>query len=114
MPEDVKVRAGVNAQRGRFEATDFASHPETIYHAVEELGGLDGAVLCFGTLGDETVAQRDPADAIAVINQNYTGAVSILTLVADRLESQQAGFLVGIGSVSGHPRPPPHSVHGSP
>src|SRR5260370_39166459 len=100
MPEDVKVRAGVNAQRGRFEATDFASHRETIYHAVEELGGLDGAVLCFGTLGDETVAQRDPSDAIAVINQNYTGAVSILTLVADRLEPRQAGFIFLIGRVS--------------
>jgi decaprenylphospho-beta-D-erythro-pentofuranosid-2-ulose 2-reductase len=61
--EDVNVRTGVNAHSGRFEATNFASHSETIYHAVEELGGLDGAVLCFGTLGDETIAQRDPADA---------------------------------------------------
>ena len=111
--EDVNVRTGVNAHSGRFEATDFASHPETIYHAVEELGGLDGAVLCFGTLGDETVAQRDPADAIAVINQNYTGAVSILTLVADRLESQQAGFIVVIGSVSGDRGRARNYVYGS-
>jgi len=111
--EDVNVRTGVNAHWGRFEATDFASHRDTIYHAVEELGGLDGAVLCFGTLGDETVAQRDPADAIAVINQNYTGAVSILTLVADRLESQQAGFILVIGSVSGDRGRARNYVYGS-
>ena len=59
--EDVSVRAGVPALSGHFRCVDFASHDEFIRHAATQLGGLDGVVVCFGTLGDEDVAQTDPA-----------------------------------------------------
>ncbi len=98
---DVAIRGGVEARSGAFEAADFESHPAFMARVVEELGGLDGVVLCFGTLGDQQAAWRDSREALAIINQNYTGAVSILTLCAARLEAQHSGFIVVIGSVSG-------------
>jgi short-subunit dehydrogenase len=99
--EDVGARAGVTALSGTFDASDFASHDEFVRHAATELGGLDGVVLCFGTLGDEDSAQTDPEAALATIHQNFTGAVSLITLAARHLEQQRSGFIIIIGSVAG-------------
>jgi decaprenylphospho-beta-D-erythro-pentofuranosid-2-ulose 2-reductase len=98
---DIKVRSSVPAFAGKFDASNFASHAELIERATKELGGLDGVVLCFGTLGDEDKAQVDANEALATINQNYTGAVSLLTVAAHQLEAQGTGFIIVIGSVAG-------------
>ena len=110
---DIAVRAGVVAKSGSFDAVAFGSHRELIDRAAEELGGIDGGVLCFGTLGDEDVAQVEPSEAIATVNQNFTGAVSILTLVAHRLEQQGSGFILVIGSVAGDRGRARNYVYGS-
>src|SRR5580693_4932431 len=99
--EDVSVRAGVTALSGTFDASDFASHDEFVRHAATSLDGLDGVVVCFGTLGDEDIAQTDPAAALDTLHQNFTGAVSLITLAARHLEQQRSGFIIVIGSVAG-------------
>ena len=98
---DITARAGVPAIAGTFDASDFASHGDLIARAAQQLGGLDGVVLCFGTLGDEDKAQVDATEALATIHQNYTGAVSLLTVAAHKLEAQGTGFIIVIGSVAG-------------
>ncbi|MGB6555152.1 MAG: SDR family NAD(P)-dependent oxidoreductase [Candidatus Binataceae bacterium] len=98
---DISVRTGAIALSGAFDAADFASHPDFIRRAAGELGGLDGVVLCFGTLGDEDAAQIDPDAALATLHQNFTGAVSLMTLAGRRLEEQKQGFMIVIGSVAG-------------
>lgn len=99
--DDISVRAGVDTMSGIFDATDFASHDAFIRDVASNLGGLDGVVVCFGTLGDEESAQSDPAAALATIHQNFTGAVSLMTLAARHLEQQRSGFIIAIGSVAG-------------
>ncbi|MGC1399772.1 SDR family oxidoreductase [Candidatus Binatus sp.] len=111
--EDVGARAGVSALSGTFDAADFAAHDEFIRHVATTLGGLDGVVVCFGTLGDEDAAQTDPADALATINQNFTGAVSLITLAARHLEQQGSGFIIAIGSVAGERGRKKNYVYGS-
>ncbi|HVA80192.1 MAG TPA: SDR family NAD(P)-dependent oxidoreductase, partial [Candidatus Binataceae bacterium] len=74
---DMAIRTGAVVLSGPFDAADFVSHASLVARAAEELGGLDGVVLCFGTLGDEDAAQIDPDAALATIHQNFTGAVSI-------------------------------------
>ena len=111
--EDVSVRAGMSALSGTFDASDFASHDEFIRNAATQLGGLDGVVVCFGTLGDEDVAQTDPGEALATIHQNFTGAVSLITLAARHLEQQRSGFIIVIGSVAGERGRKKNYVYGS-
>jgi decaprenylphospho-beta-D-erythro-pentofuranosid-2-ulose 2-reductase len=111
--DDIKVRAGVPVIAGKFDAADFASHAEVIARATRELGALDGVVLCFGTLGDEDKAQIDPAEALATIHQNFTGAVSLLTIAAHQLEAQGSGFILVIGSVAGDRGRKSNYVYGS-
>ncbi|MGH7781978.1 MAG: SDR family oxidoreductase [Candidatus Binataceae bacterium] len=110
---DISVRTGAVAQSGAFDAADFGSHAEFIRHAADELGGLDGVVLCFGTLGDEDAAQIDPSAALATLHQNFTGAVSLMTLTTLRLEEQKRGFMIVIGSVAGDRGRKKNYVYGS-
>ncbi|HVN63253.1 MAG TPA: SDR family NAD(P)-dependent oxidoreductase [Candidatus Binataceae bacterium] len=99
--QDIAVRSGTAALSGAFDAADFASHEDFVRDAARELGGLDGVVMCFGTLGDEEAAQLQPAPALSTLNQNFTGAVSLITIAARHLEQQRHGFIIIIGSVAG-------------
>ncbi len=110
---DLRVRSGVSASAGKFNASDFASHAAVIERATKELGGLDGVVLCFGTLGEEEKAQIDANEALATIHQNFTGAVSLLTIAAQKLEAQGTGFIIVIGSVAGDRGRKRNYVYGS-
>jgi short-subunit dehydrogenase len=47
------------------------------------------------------LAKHDVREAISVINANYCGAISILTLAANEMEAAKSGFIVVIGSVAG-------------
>ncbi len=110
---DLSVRSGVPALSGTFDAADFAAHDAFIRDAATKLGGLDGVVVCFGTLGDEDAAQIDPAAALATVHQNFTGAVSLLTIAARHLEQQRSGFIIVIGSVAGDRGRARNYVYGS-
>jgi len=98
---DLAIRTSATVFAGSFEATDFAAHQGMLDRAVAELGGLDGMVVCFGTLTNEEVAQTDSHETLASLHQNFTGAATMMTLAARRLEQQGAGFIIVIGSVAG-------------
>jgi short-subunit dehydrogenase len=110
---DVAVRTGARAVAGAFDAADFASHAQFFRGAIETLGGLDGVIVCFGTLGDEDAAQVESASALATLHQNFTGPVSLMTLAAHHLELQKSGFMIVIGSVAGDRGRARNYVYGS-
>jgi short-subunit dehydrogenase len=98
---DLAVRTGAATAAGSFDAADFASHPDFVRRVTDALGGLDGVVVAFGTLGDEDAAQAGTDAALATLHQNFTGAVSLMTLLGQHLEQQRSGFMIVIGSVAG-------------
>ena len=110
---DLTIRTGAVAIPGIFDAAELYFHATFFEQTIAALGGLDGVVLCFGTLGDETAAQTRPDQAVATVNQNFTGAVSLLTLAAHHLEQQRSGFVVVIGSVAGERGRASNYVYGS-
>jgi len=110
---DIGTRSGARVYTGKFEASDFAAHPDLISLAKEKMGRLDGVVAGAGALGDESLAKRDVREAISVINANYSGAISILTLAANEMEAARSGFMVVIGSVAGDRGRQGNYVYGS-
>ena len=80
---------------------DLAQHEALVDRAATALGGLDGALLAHGILGNQEAAQRSYAEAEKVLRTNFLSAVSLLTPLANRFEAQQAGTLVVISSVAG-------------
>ena len=61
-----------------FEATDLASHREL----VESVEGLTTAIVAFGILGDQELAERDEAEAVRIAEVDYLAQVSMLTVLA--------------------------------
>jgi decaprenylphospho-beta-D-erythro-pentofuranosid-2-ulose 2-reductase len=58
-------------------------------------------VCVFGILGENEKATSDWTQASTIINTNYTGAVSILNVIARYYEQKGEGVIVGISSVAG-------------
>lgn len=65
------------------------------------IGGLDGVLLFYGTLGDNRKAEKDPEEARRILHTNFTSAAEWCLTAADIIEAQCHGSLVVIGSVAG-------------
>ncbi len=92
--------AGVAATAVEFDATDFASHGRVIRDAWEAHGDIDVVILAFAAMGDEEQSARDAEAARAVIDTTFTGAVTSLIAVADRMQQQGHGTIVVLSSVA--------------
>jgi decaprenylphospho-beta-D-erythro-pentofuranosid-2-ulose 2-reductase len=97
---DVRIRTGQEAAVLAFDATDFASHPGFVAKCRESAGHLN-VFLAFGANPPQEALEQDVARARATIDANYTGAVSVLTLLLPVLEAQGRGHVVVLGSVAG-------------
>jgi decaprenylphospho-beta-D-erythro-pentofuranosid-2-ulose 2-reductase len=82
-----------------FDATEPGSHARVL-GAVFDAGDVDVTLVAFGVL-PPTPSLDDPAAAAAVVTTNFTGAVSALTVVAERSRGQGHGILVVLSSVAG-------------
>lgn len=97
---DLKARgaAAIEIFEVDFTAPDAAS---TLVGMVAALRGLDHTVLAYGVLGDQALADRDEAAALAIIDVNFRSAATWTLAVANLLERQGKGSLVVLGSVAG-------------
>ncbi len=98
---DVRVRFGTTVYIGRFDAVDIEHHACFLQEVIRSLGGLDGVVWVAGTMDGLEEAFRHPEAVRRLIDVNFTGAASLLTLVACYLEEQGSGFIAGVSSVAG-------------
>ncbi|HKF43661.1 MAG TPA: SDR family oxidoreductase [Thermoanaerobaculia bacterium] len=99
---DARVRHGVPAKALFFDALATDTHEAFLRESREASSdSLAGAVLCFGALGDQEEAQADPSEAKRILDTNFTGAVSILSLLANHFEERRSGFLCALSSVAG-------------
>ena len=81
-----------------FDALDFASHA-TFFDALDPMP--DVVVIAFGLLGDQKAGQSDFAAARTVIDTNFTAALSLLEIIADRFTRRGHGVIVGLSSPAG-------------
>lgn len=108
--QHLQVAYGIQTEIYRFDARESASHARFYADLSHQ---PDGVIVAFGLLGDQTQSQADFNQAQAVIETNYTGAVSICEIVATDLEQRQQGFIVGISSVAGDRGRASNYIYGS-
>ncbi len=84
-----------------FDATDLGAHRATVGGIFDRLGDIDLVVAAAGLLGDQSVLEHDPEQAAELITTNFTGMVSVLLTVADRMRRQGHGRIVVLSSVAG-------------
>lgn len=93
-----------------FDATAFDTHEEII-DSIE--GDIDLAIVAFGVLGDNEVQWQNQKQAVLAAQVNYTGAVSVGVLLADRMKKQGHGQIVVFSSVAGEMVRRSNFVYGS-
>lgn len=95
---DIKIRHQVEATPLFFDATAYDTHL-AFYEGLEEKPDI--VVLSFGMLGSQEHAQKDISHARDIIHTNFTGAVSILEIIASDFEKRGHGTIIALSSVAG-------------
>jgi decaprenylphospho-beta-D-erythro-pentofuranosid-2-ulose 2-reductase len=107
---DLRVRHRAMVTSVYFDALDFNSHA-TFYNSLPEKPDI---VICvFGLLGDQRQGESDWLHCRQVIDSNYTGAVSVLNVIANDFERRKKGIIVGISSVAGERGRQSNYIYGS-
>ncbi len=96
--DDLRARFDGSAQAVPFDALDFASHEDFYANLTPR---PDGVIVAFGIMQNQQTAQDDFGTAQEIIDSNFTGAASILEIIASDFQKRRAGFIVGISSVAG-------------
>lgn len=96
-----------------FDALDRGSHAGFVDRCWTDHGDIDLVIVAFGVLGDQDVAEHDADAALAIIDANFTGAVSVLIPLIDRMRTQGHGTVVVLSSVAGERARRSNFVYGS-
>lgn len=107
---DLRIRFNINCTLHPFDAVDYDSHPGFYRSLPQE---PDVVVYAAGYMVDNEKAVTDWADARRTIDTNYTGAVSILNIIAASFAARGAGVIAGISSVAGERGRQSNYIYGS-
>ena len=95
---DLSIRYNTPCTLHEFDAVQTGSHAVFFASLPVE---PDISICVFGLLGDQQLAESDWKECENIIMVNYTGAVSILNIIAEKYAAKNNGTIVGISSVAG-------------
>ncbi|MDQ2627455.1 MAG: decaprenylphospho-beta-D-erythro-pentofuranosid-2-ulose 2-reductase [Actinomycetota bacterium] len=95
-----------------FDALDTAAHPAMI-DAAFSTGDIDVAIVAFGMDADAEELWHNQAKAVQVAGINYTAAVSVGVLLANKMGAQGFGQIIVMSSVAGERVRRTNFVYGS-
>jgi decaprenylphospho-beta-D-erythro-pentofuranosid-2-ulose 2-reductase len=107
---DLRIRHSSTVTLKEFDLVDFASH-SAFYEELSEKP--IGVVIAAGYMSEQSIAQNEWSEALNTINVNYTGAISILNIIANDFERKKSGFIIGISSVAGDRGRKSNYIYGS-
>lgn len=108
----VKAAGASEIVKVDFDAVDFDSHP-AVMDEIFAGGDVDIAIVAFGILGDNEQQWTNQKLAVQAAQVNYTGAVSVGVLLAERFKKQGHGQIVVFSSVAGTMARRSNFVYGS-
>ena len=107
---DIEIRYKVEVNLVEFDALAYEQHA-SFYQSLP--AQPDVAICVFGYLGEQQKSQADFSEVRQVIDSNYTGAVSILEIIAGDFERRKTGTIIGISSVAGDRGRQSNYIYGS-
>lgn len=84
-----------------WDATDVATHRETLGKIFEDHGDIDFVYAPVGILGSQEAFEADPAFAAAAININFGGLAAACLVIAEEFRKQGHGVLAVMSTVAG-------------
>ena len=107
---DINLKKNVEVVLNEFDITDFLSH-DNFYNSLDPKP--EGVIVSSGYMAPQEECENDWQRTINTINVNFTGAVSILNIVANDFEKNKRGFIIGISSVAGDRGRKTNYIYGS-
>jgi decaprenylphospho-beta-D-erythro-pentofuranosid-2-ulose 2-reductase len=98
---DLRVRGAPQAHVGILDVARSDEHARFVDDAWRTHGPFDIALLAHGTLPDQKACEASVERTLAELNVNLIGTVSLLTLLANRMQERGSGTLGVITSVAG-------------
>lgn len=98
-----------------FDAVNTASHPEVIDAAWggDNAQDIDVAIVAFGLLGDAEELWQNQRKAVQIAEINYTAAISVGVLLAEKMRAQGSGRIIAMSSAAGERVRRSNFVYGS-
>ncbi|MDQ7068616.1 MAG: SDR family oxidoreductase [Sulfurimonas sp.] len=107
---DLEVRSSIKVALIELDITDYDSH-QGIYENLDEKPL--GVIVVSGYMTEQYKAEKEWSETLNTINVNYTGAVSLLNIIANDFEEEKRGFIVGVSSVAGDRGRKTNYIYGS-
>ena len=107
---DIQVRYGVNCTTHAFDALKFETH-QSFYESLNPKP--DVSVYVIGYMKDNEAVINNWNESLQTINANYSGAVSVLNIIAADYAAKKSGTIVGISSVAGERGRQSNYIYGS-
>jgi len=107
---DIEIRYGVPCSVYTVDVENFESH-QSFYNILSPKP--DVTIYVIGYMNDNEKVIRNWNETVKTINANYTGAVSILNIIAADYEQKQDGTIIGISSVAGNRGRQSNYIYGS-
>lgn len=108
--KDIQIRFDRQAMCIELDILDYETH-QNCYESLH--ARPVGVIAVVGFLGNQDAAQSDFSETRKIIDTNYTGIVSFLSIVANDFEARGSGFIVGITSVAGDRARKSNYIYGS-
>ncbi|MBX3255050.1 MAG: SDR family oxidoreductase [Chitinophagaceae bacterium] len=107
---DIAIRYNVECTAHAFDALNFLQH----HQFYEQLQPKPDITICvFGYMNDNELVINNQEETLRTIHSNYTGAVSILNIIAQDYASKKKGVIAGISSVAGERGRQSNYIYGS-
>lgn len=110
LQSDLAIRYNITSSLHEFDAEKTETHA-SFYTSLPVKPDI--TICAFGYLGDQKLAETDWKECHRTIQVNYTGAVSILNIVANDYVAKSAGVIAGISSVAGERGRQSNYIYGS-
>jgi len=98
---DLRVRGAARVMFGYLDVNDHEQHQIAIDRATQALGVVDVFFISHGTLPNQQACEQSGSTTFKEINTNALSTISLLTIIANKLESQRSGTIAVITSVAG-------------
>jgi len=110
LQSDLQIRYGIQSFIYSFDAGKFETH-QPFYNSLSTKP--DVTVYVIGYMNENEKVINDWNESHRTINANYTGAVSILNIIAADYAKKGSGTIVGISSVAGNRGRQSNYIYGS-
>ena len=99
--DDLSSRSSAKTKTFALDLNQLADHPKMLDACYAFLKQIDVALIAHGSLPNQKKCEENVDEALTEFSSNGLSVISLLTLLANRMEKQRSGTIAVISSVAG-------------